>query len=128
MCGVVVYVCRVPPRAMPALLLQQDWALGLIGLKFAHHMVAGIPDGRHGLLGRPLRDTFAQLVAPPLQATAALLAVPYLLSRGLLPLTGLPAAALHVRALLQPLMPLIQAPCPAAMPALSILSMSLASC
>lgn len=81
---------------MPALLLQQDWALGLVLLKFVHHLIAGIPDGRHGLLGRPLRDTFAHLVAPPLQALAALLAVPYLLTRGLLPLTGLPATALHV--------------------------------
>lgn len=81
---------------MPALLLQQDWALGLIGLKFAHHMVAGIPDGRHGLVNRPLRDTFAQYVAPPLRAIALLLAGPYLLTRGLLPLLGLSPAALHV--------------------------------
>jgi hypothetical protein len=93
----VAAVRRVPPKAMPALLLQQDWALGLIGLKFAHHMVAGIPDGRHGLLGRPLRDTFLQLVWPPLQATALLLAAPYLITRGVLPLTVLPATALHVR-------------------------------
>ena len=93
---VLAAVRRVPPKAMPALLLQQDWALGLIGLKFAHHMVAGIPDGRHGLLGRPLRETFLQLVWPPLQATALLLAAPYLVTRGVLPLTGLPASALHV--------------------------------
>ncbi|CAL8470841.1 g10383 [Coccomyxa elongata] len=96
LCDLVLAPFRVPPKAMPALLLQQDWALGLVLLKFVHHLIAGIPDGRHGLLGRPLRDTFAHLVAPPLQALAALLAVPYLLTRGLLPLTGLPATALHV--------------------------------
>ncbi|KAK9904177.1 hypothetical protein WJX75_006045 [Coccomyxa subellipsoidea] len=96
LCDLVLAPFRVPPKAMPALLLQQDWALGLIGLKFAHHMVAGIPDGRHGLLGRPLRDTFLQLVWPPLQATALLLAAPYLITRGVLPLTVLPATALHV--------------------------------
>jgi hypothetical protein len=83
---------------MPALLLQQDWALGLIGLKFAHHMFAGIPEGR--LLGRPLRDTFASLVWPPLQAVAALLALPYALTRGLLPLLPLLPELLQVGAVL----------------------------
>jgi hypothetical protein len=83
---------------MPALLLQQDWALGLIGLKFAHHMVAGVPEGRQGagLMGRPLRETFTALVWPPLQAAAALLAAPYLVTRGLLPHAPLAPDVLHV--------------------------------
>lgn len=82
---------------MPALFLQQDWALGLIGLKFAHHMVTGIPEGRQGLLGRPLRETFVAFVWPPLQAVAALLALPYLITRGMLPYVPLSPDVLHVR-------------------------------
>lgn len=65
--GVLGLCGRLPPRAIPALLLQQDWALGLIGLKFAHHLVAGMPDGRPHLFGRPFRETFLHLLWAPLQ-------------------------------------------------------------
>ena len=58
---------RLPPRAIPAVLLQQDWALGLIGLKFAHHLAAGMPDGRLHLFGRPFQETFHRLLWTPLQ-------------------------------------------------------------
>jgi hypothetical protein len=141
---------RLPPRAIPAVLLQQDWALGLIGLKFAHHLAAGMPDGRLHLFGRPFQETFQRLLwtplqaripsmmtaspctttnspsapllhtrtewvhckrvcgkrgclmsceaaAMPLQVVGALLAAPYVVTRGVLPHVGLSVDTLHVR-------------------------------
>lgn len=79
---------------MPVLLMQQDWALGMVSLKFVHHTMAGIPDRR--LLRRPHFATFTAYVWPPLQLIAALLAFPFVVTRGILPHCGLPPSVLQV--------------------------------
>ncbi|CAL5223373.1 g5878 [Coccomyxa viridis] len=85
---------RLPGRSTPVLLMQQDWALGMVSLKFVHHTMAGIPDRR--LLRRPHFATFQAYVWPPLQLIAALLAVPFVVTRGILPHCGLPTSVLQV--------------------------------
>ncbi len=74
--------------------MQQDWALGMVSLKFVHHTMAGIPDRR--LLRRPYFATFKTYVWPPLQLIAALLAIPCVVTRGILPYCGLPTHVLQV--------------------------------
>lgn len=87
-------LCRLPARSTPVLLMQQDWALGLVSLKFVHHTMAGIPDRR--LLRRPYLATLRTYVWPPLQLIAALLSTPYLVTRGILPYCSLPMQTLQV--------------------------------
>ena len=76
------------------LLMQQEWCLGLVSLKFVHHTMAGIPDRR--LLRQPYLATFKTYIWLPLQLVAALLSVPCLVTRGILPHCGLSASALQV--------------------------------
>lgn len=85
---------RLPASSTPVLLMQQDWALGLVSLKFLHHTMAGVADRR--LLRRPYFTTFRTYVWPHLQQIAVLLAIPYLVSRGILPYCGLPVHVLQV--------------------------------
>lgn len=88
------FMRRLPARSTPVLLMQQDWALGLVSLKFLHHTMAGVADRR--LLRRPYFTTFRTYVWPHLQQIAVLLAIPYLVSRGILPYCGLPVHMLQV--------------------------------
>ena len=81
-------------RSTPMLLMQQEWCLGLVSLKFVHHTMAGIPDRR--LLRQPYLATIKTYIWPPLQLVAALLSVPCLVTRGILPHCGLSASALQV--------------------------------
>lgn len=114
--GMLVELTLMPlrlPRNQSALMyLYQDWTMGVLGLKLWHLMLmvtprregqAAAPDTwqahfellqRDGLRGLQFRRALTRIVLPMLMNLATALAAPYVITRGILPASGLPVEVL----------------------------------
>jgi E3 ubiquitin-protein ligase MARCH6 len=93
----IIIPVKVPGGLSPVYSLWQDWAIGLMALKLVHEAgMAGAPARwkeplrqatANGISGLELGPVLA-LLLPAVAALLGVLAAPYLLARGLLPLLG----------------------------------------
>lgn len=93
--------CRVRPSESPVMFVYQDWACGLLALKVLYRMASaegGLSPGlarwrqrvQHvhqiGITRVTFSVAFREVLGPLMKSLAYLLAVPYVLARGIVPL------------------------------------------
>lgn len=113
LCELVLLPLRLPPNQTALIYLYQDWTMGVLALKLWHLIVMVAPrrEGvalaedswqahfdalqHDGIRNLNFHRALTKIVLPVLVHLATSLAVPYIISRGILPLFGLPAIALQ---------------------------------